>query len=94
MLTYDLRQSLFNHPYLAGGLKDTKVLEKLFAFVREKKEEQLVKELSESKLCDLLFKAEIEVGRKQGRPEVYDYYQDIWDILLELSKRKNDDPFF
>jgi len=88
MLTYDLRQGLFNHGFFAGGLKDTKALERFFSLIRDKKEKQLIKELNESKLYSLLVDAEREIGLK-GRPETIDYYQDIWDILLELSKRTN-----
>lgn len=89
MLTHDLWQSLFNHAYFSGGLKDTKALERFFSLIREKNEKQLVKELNESKLYNLLVKAEFEIGLK-GRPEAIDYFQDIWDILLELSRRTNE----
>lgn len=89
MLTHDLRQSLFNHAFFTGGLKDTKALDRFFSLLREKKEKQLVKELNESKLYNLLVKAEHEMGLN-GRPETIDYFQDIWDILLELSRRTNE----
>lgn len=86
MVTHDLRQSLFNNAFFTERLKDTKTLERFFSLIREKKEKQLVKELNESKLYSLLVRAEYEIGLK-GRPEAIDYYHDIWDILLELSKR-------
>lgn len=85
METHELRSSFLNHNYFVG-LKDTHIVRDLLTKVNERREEDFLKSLNESRFHRLLVSAEHVAGR-QGRPEAVDYSSEIWDMLIELSRR-------